>query len=142
MADLTESEFLIKLAIDKFNYQYSKNLVPSAFSISSIIPNRAYQLAYQIESIDSVDLLKLRIYVNMEDSDALGNYTLSLSGEPVSGGLGDETYIAYGTIDKYYYETFTYKFQFIGLDNLYTLNAIIDDLGNAIDAGNGFYLGY
>lgn len=141
MEYLSENEFLINLAIKRFNEQHHKNLNPNGFNIRSIEARNYHKIGYEITSNIETDFLIIRIYLNIGSVDKLSNYSLDvLPNTTIKGELGDEVYVAHGTIDRYYLENNIYSFGII--ENFVSSNSITTEDGNAIITEEGDYIIY
>jgi hypothetical protein len=106
----SEEVLLIEMAITAFNKQYNATLNVEDFYIKSIIANSFTTVGYEIYNNDPVKPIKLRIYFRMGQSYHLGAYKLELTESFYVGGLGDEVYVAEGTLkaddEKFKFNTF------------------------------------
>jgi len=108
---MNEKQFIIQLAVAKFNQQYNRSLDYSDFDAMSI-PNNIYSnLAYEVFSVRMDDYVRLRMYLTFDNVDILPNYRLEVDNTTVIGALGDEVFVTFGTIDRYYRDSGLYKFQ-------------------------------
>ena len=109
----SEKEFLMGLALAQFNSQYHRKLVPEECLIISIAPSYGCKYGYEISTIRSDDYARLRIYINLEGMDNLKSYRLETDKTFKKGALGDEVYVAIGTVNEYYVDEGLYSFRWI-----------------------------
>lgn len=107
---VSEQEFLITKALKKYNSQYSKNLKVQDFSIVSIPTRVNFHRSYQITSLRDDDYLKLHMHLLFDSIDDLRDYRIEVEKPFETMALGDEVYVACGFIDRYWYDSGTYKF--------------------------------
>lgn len=137
MATLTEKDFLLTLAIKAYNEQFGKNLSIADFNYKFIENNGYSKVAYEAFPVNSGNLLRLRVYCAIGREDTVGLYKLAVDGTEFDNALGDEVFVANGTIDSYYLENKVYRFntQSGSVDN--SDNAITSENGDIIVAENG-----
>lgn len=111
-----EKKFLKKLAISTFNTQYGRNIDLTECSISSIRPNYGGTLGYEIQTLLLADNVRLRVYFTMGYISKLENYRLEVDEKFIQTRLGDEVYVAVGTLDRGLVDFDTYKFRWIDKD--------------------------
>lgn len=125
MAKLTEKQFLIGLALRKFNEQYSRNIQVADCDIASIPLRFGFQRSYEINTVRTDDNLRLHMHIRFEGKDGLSNYRVEVDSVLTqfaisTGTLTDEVYVSTGTIDPYYLNNDIYKFRLMNesaLDN-------------------------
>ena len=113
---MNERDFLINLALGSYNSQYGQTFDSAYFDVFSIQPQVGYNVAYEIYSVRQDDFLRLRVYFAFTNSDGLENYRLEVDNSNYDNELGNEIFVAYGTIDSYYKENGIYKFGWLGQD--------------------------
>jgi len=122
---MTEEQFLIAMAVDKYNYQYSKSFQYGLFDIKRIPNNQNSSFAFEVfASVMNLDL-RLRIYLEIRAIDGLSDYRLEVDSSDHTGELGDEVFVAFGSVDSYYIQNHIYNFNtplidYLGTDLLIT----------------------
>ncbi len=133
---LNEKQFIIQFALQKFNEQYQRSIKVEDCDARSIQPNRFSVQAYEIFSVRLDDFLRLRLYINLSKVDKLGRYRLEVDGSEGVNRLGDEVYVATGTLDRYYYESGLYKFPWLDEDvTLWNLSLSEEGVGLITEQG-------
>lgn len=123
---LTEKEFLLKMALDKYNAQYGLDIKITDCDIFSIPVRYNANVSYEIYTVNRTDFLRLHIHLLIQNTDVLYDYRIesdpytNRSGE---NNLTDEVYVAMGVVDIYYVNTGRYQFKPIAeaYDNSNTL---------------------
>lgn len=123
---LTEKEFLLTLALSKYNAQYGLDIKIEDCDIFSIPVRYNANVSYEIYTVNRTDFIRLHIHLLIENSDLLYDYRIesdpytNRSGE---GNLTDEVYVAMGMVDIYYVNIGRYQFKPIteAYDNSNTL---------------------
>lgn len=64
----TDKDFLINMAIYKFNSQYNKSFTNEEMDVISIPNNSHSDYAYEVFTVDSTDSVRLRMYLNLSTS--------------------------------------------------------------------------
>lgn len=109
---MTESEFLITLAITQYNNQYNKNLTLDGCDIGSIVVRQGFDLSYEVTTKRTDDYVRLHMHLTFDKMDMIRPYRVEVDG---SSGyvdqLGDELFVATGLVDIYYKEENIYKFR-------------------------------
>lgn len=136
---LNEKQFIIQFALQKFNHQYNRSIKVEDCDAKSIQPNRFSVQAYEIFSVRLDDFLRLRLYINLSKVDKLGSYRLEVDGSEAVNQLGDEVYVATGTLDRYYYESGLYKFPWLGED-VTLWNLSLSEEGDGLITEQGEYI--
>lgn len=139
--DLKEREFLIKLAIDKFNTQFNSDILINECDIYSIPATFSTNLGYEIYTRRADDNLRLRIYLLINNYDSLMDYRVEVDPQKnFIGGLGDEIFVAIGTLDRYYKEQKIYTFNWLSPSGSSDVSAILLEDGRPImlEDGSGF----
>lgn len=113
---LTEKEFLLQIALTKFNNQFGRNLLVKEFDIMSIPPNSYSDRGYEIISIRLDDLLRMRMYLTFGTDFFASSYRLENTGDAELGGLGDEVQVTDVKVPKYYLDEGIYKFRTLTID--------------------------
>jgi hypothetical protein len=118
MAKLTEKQFLIGLALRRFNEQYSRNIQVADCDIASIPLRFGFQRSYEINTTRIDDNLRLHMHIRFEGKDALSNYRVEVDSILTqfaisTGTLSDEVYVTTGTIDPHYLNQDIYKFRLL-----------------------------
>lgn len=126
---MTEQQFLISLGIKKYNKQFSKNLNFDDFTISSIPTRVNFDRSYQLLTLRDDDMLKLHMHLKFDKADDLRDYRVELERPFEDSALGDEVYVACGFIDRYWYESGTYKFSAISGDAVLTGALKLEGIG-------------
>lgn len=112
----SEKEFLIKLAVDRFNLQYNKRIDPKGCTVHSIPRNYQREKGYEIVTRRQDDFLRLRIYFNIVGIDSIRAYRLEVDDTYKVRENGDEVYVALGNVNPYYVDSGTYTFRWIEQD--------------------------
>lgn len=113
MANLTEREFLIKLAVDKYNDQYSTKIKYEDVTICSIDPNYNTDLGYEIVTTNQLDFVRLRVYLTFDAGTHLYDYRVENDTSTGHGVLTDEVSVTLGTLASFYRDTNIYKFSWL-----------------------------
>ncbi len=132
MTQLTEKQFLIGLALKRFNEQYNRNVQISDCDIRSIPVRYAFVLSYEITSNRLDDNFRLHMHLRMEGSDGLGPYRVEVDSNltqnaGTTGNTGDEVYVTLGTIDPYYRNQGIYKFRPLNQDPALSNILLLED---------------
>lgn len=106
-----EREFIIDLAVSRFNLQYKKKIDPKDCLVKSIVGNYGCFYGYEIDSIRVDDFLRLRIYFNLGGLDSFLPYRLETDKTMSEGALGDEIFVTIGTVNRFYKDEGIYKFR-------------------------------
>ncbi len=136
----SERDFLIKLAVDKYNDQYSTDLVYSDFTIRSIPPNFNTSLGYEIQTDNQLDFLRLRVYLIFGNNTILYDYKLENDTQTGHGTLIDEVFVTLGTMSNYYKVNGIYKFQPIREEDAWTDSILLTEDLEFIITEDGFPL--
>lgn len=107
---VSEREFIINLAINAFNLQYSRNINPKECDAYSIPKNKTSRMAYEVYTLRTDDAVRMRIYLNFGKHDGLSPFRLETDNQNIVNALGDEVYVSSGYVDKFYYDNRIYKF--------------------------------
>lgn len=116
MMKLAERDFLIEYAVRKYNRQYGRDYTRDEFDVRSITPRVNTDLGYEFTTNRLDDFVRLRIYFSFGRFDDVRDFKLEVNYPSYIGKLGDETFVALGTIDRYYLDSGIYKFRWIGTD--------------------------
>lgn len=108
---MDDREFLKSFALARFNDQHGRKFKHSDCDIKSIPVRYDCDRSYEIFSNRLDDYFRLHIHLRFDVSDGLGDYRVELQGSRVTGALGDEVWVAVGTIDRYYMEAGLTRFQ-------------------------------
>lgn len=107
----TEQEFLLSLAVGQYNRQFSKRTKIEEYDIRSIKPRVGYRLGYEISTKIDHDYVRMRIYLNLGDSDVVSTYLMRVEeGFLSKENLEDEVLVAFGTVDRWYVTERVYRF--------------------------------
>jgi len=109
----TEKEFLIALAVSQFNDQYNRDIDPAACTVYSIEPDYGTDLGYEIKTNVTTDFVRLRMYLGIERRDAIQAFRLETDKTLVVKNLGDEVYVAMGSLSSNYIDNGVYRFRWI-----------------------------
>lgn len=112
----SEKDFLRRLAVDRFNLQYGKNVDYTRCFIHSIEPNYRRELGYEIVTARPDDYLRLRIYFDITEIDSFRPYRLETDEKFKVGYVGDEVFVSLGTVNPYYRDEGIYNFRWIAPD--------------------------
>lgn len=123
---MNEKEFLITMAVRKYNEQYARSIDPSQCDIRSIPTRQSYDRSYEIRTNRTDDYVKLNVHLNFGDFDHLYPYRLETEGSGL-GDLTDEVFVTTGTIDRYYQEQNVYKFQTLQYNDQLQLSLLLED---------------
>lgn len=107
---MNEFDIIKSIILRYFNIQYQKEYIPDDFDIITITPAVNFRYGYEISSKTTVDYFRIRVYLNEGDYDNLSKFRIELNYPTSTSKLGDEVYVAVGSIDKYYRETGKVKF--------------------------------
>lgn len=108
---LEETLFLRNLVVRAFNTQYSKNIKPEDCSIINIEPTYNSTHGYEIETLRDDDYLRMRFYFTLGYVDSVSAFRLEVDDDEFARGkLGDEVYVAIGTVNNSYVQRGIYKF--------------------------------
>lgn len=113
---LTEKQFLINLAISRFNEQYGRDIDPTTINIKSISPNYGSDLGYELQTLRKTDYLRLRMYLSFSRVDGVMPYRLEVDKTFIPDALGDEIFVTKGSVNRYYQDAGIYKFRWIAPD--------------------------
>lgn len=109
---LKEQDFLLTLAVDRYNSQFKRKMKIEELDIKSIRPRVGFILGYELSTKIDTDFLRFRIYLNKGKLDFLSMYDNQVDqGLYASGTLEDEILVASGTVDNWYVEEGVYKFR-------------------------------
>ena len=136
---MDEKHFLIDFALAKFNLQFNRNLNIADFDIFSIPPTYDTIRGYEIFTLTPGDNLRLRIYFTYGDHDGLGDYRLEVDNTEVNFGLGDEVFVAIGTVDNYYMFSGLMSFLWIPISET-AVGMLLAEDGNPILTEAGAYI--
>jgi hypothetical protein len=131
---LTEKEFLLTLALTKFNEQYNMDLKVSECDIFSIPVRFNAHVSYEIYTSTREDYVRLHIHLLIEGTDGLQDYRLELDPYYLGNGLGnnfDELYVAMGNVEQYYVDQGIYSFLPIVEDSSNSNTLLLED-GNEL----------
>ena len=112
-----EKDFLIDLAVLKFNQQYGRSFKKEQFTIKSIPKKVQADRSYEIKTKRQDDFLVLHLHCRFASSDGISSFRLENARAAQTGQLGDETYVADASIDNYYIRNGIYKFAPINEDS-------------------------
>ena len=113
---LSEKEFLINMAVDRFNSQYGSSLDPKNFVVYSIPSNYQMERGYEVVTKVENNFLRLRIYFNITDVERVRPYRLEVDDTYKTGEHGDEVYVFLGSVSTHYVKNGTYSFRWIERD--------------------------
>lgn len=131
--------FLISLAIKKYNSQFSQALVIENCTISTIPVRRDFDRSYEVSTKKESDFLRLHIHLVFSSIDNIDLYRLEVDGTNYRNALGDEVFVATGSIDSYWRDSGTYKFNSLNyLDP--SISAILLEDGSPVYMEDGSYL--
>lgn len=94
-----EKTFLKNFALRHFNFQYQNKLNADDYDIRSIDPIPNYSLGYEISLCCQVGAFRIRMFLNISNSDKLSPYQIKLHSPYKEGKIGDEYFITTGTIN-------------------------------------------
>lgn len=136
---MDEKHFLIDFALGKFNLQFNRNLQVADFDIFSILPTYDTIRGYEIFTLTPGDNLRLRIYFNYGDHHGLGDYRLEVDNSEINSGLGDEVFVAIGTVDNYYMFSGMMSFLWIPI-SASAASILLTEEGDPITTETGAYI--
>lgn len=110
MSDVKERALLIQMAILKYNRQFNHSFKAEDCDILSIPTRVNFDLSYEIYSVRFDDYLRLHIHLTFDNKFGLKDYRLENDGTTAAGVLGDEVFVAVGTIDRYYRDERIFRF--------------------------------
>lgn len=109
----SERDFLIKLAVDRFNLQFGKKINPKDCTIRSIPPNYRREKGYEVLTKRNDDFVRLQFYFNIMGIDNLRPYRIETDETLKTSALGDEVYVSLGTVNPYYTDNDIYRFRWM-----------------------------
>ena len=110
----SEELFLLNTAVKAFNKQYGRSIDPQLCTIRSIPGAYGKTYGYEILTARTDDFLRLRMYFSIGGLDAFSPYRIELQGDTAVGSLADEVYVMNGVVNRYYVDSGTYRFRWIG----------------------------
>lgn len=110
----SEDSFLRRFAVDRFNRQYGKNFDPDRCEIRSIVPGYNKTYGYEITTARTDDFVRMKIFFSLGNLDQLSPYRLEVDGKVATGSLEDEVYVAVGVVNRWYFDSGTYRFRWMG----------------------------
>lgn len=118
MSNVSDAEkfFITSQIVSMFNAQYSRKLNPRDFSIKSITPHYNTTHGYEIWTTNGTNL-RIRYYFNLTHAHFSNKFRLALAPERAVGALGDEVYIANGSVNEELRNSGAYSFNWIGGTN-------------------------
>lgn len=114
--NLTEREFLKKLAVDMFNAQYRKSVDWTTCGVRSILPTYGTTHGYEIETVRSSDFVRMRMYFNLAGLTDFSPYRIEVDSTYINDELGDEVYVTMGKVDPMWVEDGIYRFRWLTED--------------------------
>lgn len=96
------SQYLINLAVEKYNLELKENKDPSDFNIRPIPLNIRTNLACEVFTKREDDFLRLRLYLVFSDITQLIPYKVEVDRSDSISDLTDEVYVTTGDINFYY----------------------------------------
>jgi len=136
---MSEREFLISLAINRFNLQFNRTFQISDFDVKSIQPAYKCSRGYEVYSVRFDDFLRLRVYFNFGNGTSLGPYRLETDITHAVGVLGDEVFVSFGEIDSDFKNLDIFKFQDSDID-VTRYQILIAENNEAILTEDGEYI--
>ncbi len=137
----SEKDFLKKLIINQFNDQFGTSYAITDFNIYSIAPKTTHKIGYELTTNQLDNGLQLRAFFNFDTDDEVSSFQIGLLSTADVGGLDDEIYVCFGTINQYYLDSGLYNFVFI--DNPFSGSSfIVDDDSNIFSDNNDNFLIY
>ena len=113
---MTEKHFIIKMILDQFNDQYKKHIKVNECDAKSIHNNTYSDIAYEVFTKRFDDFVRIRVYFSFNKHDKINNFSLEVDTSDIRNRLGDEVFVADGTIDRYYKQYNVYKFNWMSQD--------------------------
>lgn len=102
-------DFLKELGINAYNMQFDTSYTKSDYDILLLPSDDITILTYKLTNYKNPANI-LVIYLTLDESNRLDSFRLGLDANVVAlGTLGDEIYVAYGTIDRLLIESFEYN---------------------------------
>ena len=105
-----EKTFLKDFILRNFNFQFNENVLTEECDICSIEPQGGFALGYEVTKLCQVGTFKLKVFVSLSDSDNLSPFVLKVSEPFTDTELGDEFFVATGTIDTAHHDYENYSF--------------------------------
>lgn len=138
---LSEKQFLIGLALRRFNEQFTKTIRTQDCDIKSIPLRYGFERSYEIFTNRLDDSVRLHMHVCFEGLDGLSKYRVEVDSiqsqlPGSSGSLSDEVYVTTGTIDPYYIHNGIYRFRPINEDPT-LIPILLQEFGEEILLENG-----
>lgn len=140
MSELTEQQYLIKLAIDHYNLQFSTSIPYEDVAMFSIPPNVNTDLGYEFYTTWYGDNFRLRLYLVYGANTGLSPYRLEVDNTFEPNRLGDEIFVTLGTMDSYYKDNNVYKFNWIFEDESIINSILLTEDGNPILTEDGSFI--
>lgn len=106
-------DFLTQLIVGMYNTQYQKRINPKDYLIKSIPKSYQSDFGYEVWHKDEVDRLRLRLYFSLRNSQSFAPFRLEVDTQRLVGNLGDEIFVAIGSLPSYLVENQTYQFSWI-----------------------------
>lgn len=113
---MIEKDFIIQLAVNTFNAQYNQAIEIERCDAKSIEPNERSVLGYEVFTKRLDDFVRLRLYLNFDTTNDISQFKLEVDGTEGSDVLSDEVYVAMGSVNEFYRDTWFYKFKPMGVD--------------------------
>lgn len=135
---MNEKQFLITMAIRRYNEQYGRDIRPEDCDVRSIPTRQRYDRSYEIRTNRGDDFVQIHIHIEFGDIDALRPYRLETEGHGL-GNLEDEVFVATGKIDRYYKNQGVYKFRPLEYDD-YLLNILLMEDGTPLLMESGGHI--
>lgn len=99
-----ERRYLIRLAVDAYNYQFEANFNYQQFDIFTITANNYSQVGFEVFTLQFEDYLRLRLYCNPSNQDLVLPYRLDADTSNILG-LGQKVFVADALIsDAFFFE--------------------------------------
>lgn len=114
---MDERDYLIQQAIDQFNSQYGHKFTTDQFDIKSLPRRVNFDRSYEVYSTRFDDFLRMHMHLTFGDADGLNPFRLETDRTQSVNALGDEVYVAVGTVAKYHKDSGEFKFSYIGTDD-------------------------
>lgn len=95
---IPEQQYLKELALREFNFQFGTKFKHTDCIIYSVKPPTGFRLGYEIDTCRCEDRRRIRIYLNLSNTDSMGYFRLTVAPE-FKKGAGDEVWVSQGSID-------------------------------------------
>jgi len=136
---LTEQQFLKKLATDGVYEKLGRRFNPDECSIKSIRAQAQRHRSYEVTTNRQDDFVRIRLHINLHSKTSFDSVSMEVDETTRVGQLGDEVFVVYATVDKYYVDAGIYQFATIDDGSAYD-NLLLVDAGIALADSDGLMI--